>query len=66
MATGVTREESRVATRIDTVEREVEGEKIISRHILEQTRRSGDDLAATRPTERAEILTERGSPQAAS
>ena len=28
------------------VEREVEGEKLVTRHILEQTRRNGDDLAA--------------------
>ena len=27
------------------VEREVEGEKMVTRHILEQTRRNGDDLA---------------------
>jgi len=29
-----------------TLEREVEGEKLVTRHILEQTRRNGDDLAA--------------------
>jgi hypothetical protein len=28
------------------LEREVEGEKMVTRHILEQTRRSGDDLGA--------------------
>jgi archaellum component FlaC len=28
------------------LEREVEGEKLVTRHILEQTRRNGDDLAA--------------------
>ena len=28
------------------IEREVEGEKMVTRHILEQTRRNGDDLAA--------------------
>jgi uncharacterized protein YoxC len=28
------------------LEREVEGEKMVTRHILEQTRRNGDDLAA--------------------
>jgi hypothetical protein len=28
------------------VEREVEGEKLVTRHILEQTRRNSDDLAA--------------------
>jgi hypothetical protein len=27
------------------LEREVEGEKLVTRHILEQTRRNGDDLA---------------------
>jgi uncharacterized protein YoxC len=36
----VTREE------FQTLEREVEGEKMVTRHILEQTRRNGDDLAA--------------------
>jgi hypothetical protein len=30
------------------VEREIEGEKLVTRHILEQTRRNGDDLAAMR------------------
>jgi len=28
--------------------REVEGEKILTRHVLEQTRRNGDDLAAVK------------------
>ena len=47
MATDVTREEfKRLETRVDVVEREVEGEKMVTRHILEQTRRNGDDLAA--------------------
>jgi tetrahydromethanopterin S-methyltransferase subunit G len=36
----VTREE------FQTLEREVEGEKMVTCHILEQTRRNGDDLAA--------------------
>jgi predicted nucleic acid-binding Zn-ribbon protein len=40
MAGGVTREE------FQTLEREVEGEKMVTHHILEQTRRNGDDLAA--------------------
>ncbi len=40
MASDVTREEFRA------LEREVEGEKLVTRHILEQTRRNGDDLAA--------------------
>jgi uncharacterized protein YoxC len=33
-------------TRVDVLDREVEGEKIVTRHILEQTRRNSDDLAA--------------------
>lgn len=40
MPTEVTREE------FTTLEREVEGEKMVTRHILEQTRRNGDDLGA--------------------
>jgi hypothetical protein len=32
--------------RVTFVEREVEGEKMVTRHILEQTRRNSDDLAA--------------------
>jgi len=40
MTTDVTREE------FTALEREVEGEKLVTRHILEQTRRNGDDLAA--------------------
>jgi hypothetical protein len=32
--------------RMTVVEREVEGEKMVTRHILEQTRRNSDDLAA--------------------
>ena len=47
MAAGVTRGElAHLATRVDILEREVEGEKMVTRHILEQTRRNGDDLAA--------------------
>ena len=47
MATNVTREEfDHLKARVDVVEREVEGEKTVTRHILEQTRRNGDDLAA--------------------
>jgi tetrahydromethanopterin S-methyltransferase subunit G len=42
MATEVTREE------FAALEREVEGEKIVTRHILAQTRRNGDDLAAVK------------------
>jgi hypothetical protein len=43
MPTYVTREE--FEARVGVVEREVEGEKLVTRHILEQTRRNGDDLA---------------------
>jgi len=32
--------------RVAAVEQEVEGEKLVTRHILEQTRRNADDLAA--------------------
>jgi uncharacterized protein YoxC len=47
MATEVTREEHvQLAGRVDVLEREVEGEKMVTRHILEQTRRNSDDLAA--------------------
>ena len=35
-----------LAARVDVVEREVEGEKMVTRHVLEQTRHNGDDLAA--------------------
>lgn len=44
MAPEVTREE--FESRVGVVEREVEGEKLVTRHILEQTRRNSDDLAA--------------------
>jgi uncharacterized protein YoxC len=44
MPTYVTREEFEARTGV--LEREVEGEKLVTRHILEQTRRNGDDLAA--------------------
>lgn len=33
---------------MSTLESEVEGEKTVSRYILEQTRRNGDDLAAVK------------------
>lgn len=47
MPTEVTRDEfEQLKTRVHIVEREVEGEKMVTRHILEQTRRNGDDLAA--------------------
>src|SRR6185295_8888527 len=46
MPSDVTREEfQHLGTRTDILEREVEGEKMVTRHILEQTRRNGDDLA---------------------
>ena len=32
--------------RVSVIEREVEGEKMVTRHILEQSRRNSDDLAA--------------------
>lgn len=40
MSADVTRE------RFTALEQEVEGEKLVTRHILEQTHRNGDDLAA--------------------
>ncbi len=47
MAGSVTRDEfTQLAVRVDLVEREVEGEKLVIRHILDQTRHNGDDLAA--------------------
>jgi hypothetical protein len=47
MATEVTRDEfMRLETRVSVVEREVEGEKMVTHHILTQTRHNGDDLAA--------------------
>ena len=42
MPADVTREE------FHALEQEVEGEKLVTRHILEQTRRNGDDLAAVK------------------
>jgi archaellum component FlaC len=46
MASEVTRGE--FEGRVGVLEREVEGEKMVTRHILEQTRRNGDDLAAVK------------------
>ncbi len=34
--------------RVAYLEREQDGEKLVTRHILEQTRHNGDDLAAVR------------------
>jgi hypothetical protein len=49
MASDVTTSDFKcLETRVDILEREVEGEKLISRHILEQTRRNSDDLAAVK------------------
>ena len=49
MASDVTRDEfSRLEARVSVVEREVEGEKLVTRYILEQARRNGDDLAAVK------------------
>lgn len=42
----ITREE--FGARVGVLEREVEGEKLVTRHVLEQTRRNGDDLAAVK------------------
>jgi len=46
MPTYVTRED--FDARVGVLEGEVEGEKLVTRHILEQTRRNGDDLAAVK------------------
>jgi uncharacterized protein YoxC len=47
MTTDVTRGEfDQLKDRVDVLEREVDGEKLVTRHILEQTRRNSDDLAA--------------------
>ena len=40
----VTREE--FEARVGVLEHEVDGEKLVTRYILEQTRRNGDDLAS--------------------
>src|SRR5262249_32481789 len=47
MASDVTRDEmTQLTTRVDVLEREVDGEKLVTRHILEQTRRNSYHLAA--------------------
>lgn len=47
MTADVAREEfSDLEARVRVLDREVEGEKLVTRHILEETRRNGDDLAA--------------------
>jgi hypothetical protein len=46
MASDVSRDEfHHLAARVTVVEQEVEGEKMVTRHILEQSRRNGADLA---------------------
>jgi predicted nucleic acid-binding Zn-ribbon protein len=46
MAADVTRDEFlHLEARVGVVEQEVEGEKMVTRHILEQSRRNGEDLA---------------------
>jgi hypothetical protein len=46
MASGVGRDEFvHLEARVTVVEQEVEGEKMVTRHILEQSRRNGNDLA---------------------
>ena len=45
----VTREEHKILQdRVSVVEREVDGEKMLSRYILQQVRANGDDLAAVK------------------
>jgi uncharacterized protein YoxC len=47
MTDAATRDEfNQLTSRVDVLEGEVEGEKMVTRHILEQTRRNSDDLAA--------------------
>jgi uncharacterized protein YoxC len=49
MADNVTKQEfKQLEGRVAVLEGEVEGEKRVTRHILEQTRRNGDDLAAVK------------------
>ena len=49
MPSDVTRDEfDQVAARTGVLEREVEGEKLVSRHVLEHTRRNTEDLSALR------------------
>ena len=52
----VTREDlKRVETRVEFVAQEVEGEKLLSRYVLQQARQNGDDLAVLKArTERIE------------
>ena len=49
MAANVPRDEfQHLENRVSVLEQEVEGEKLVTRHILEQTRRNGDDLVAVK------------------
>ena len=49
MSNDVMRDEfTQLQSRVSAVEQEVEGEKLVTRHILDQTRRNSDDLAAIR------------------
>ena len=46
MASDVSRDEFvHLEARVTVIEQEVEGEKMVTRHILEQSRRNGADLA---------------------
>ena len=46
MPANVSRDEfQHLESRVSVVDREVEGEKLVTRHILEQMRRNSDDLA---------------------
>jgi tetrahydromethanopterin S-methyltransferase subunit G len=48
-ATEISRAEfERLEQRVDALAHEVEGEKLVSRYILKQTRQNGDDLAAVK------------------
>lgn len=50
----------RVEDRVEFVAQEVDGEKLVSRYILKQTRQNGDDLAAVKArVERIEEKVER-------
>jgi hypothetical protein len=47
MTSDVTKDEfEHLETRVDVLEREVDGEKLVTRHILQETRRNSGDLAA--------------------
>jgi t-SNARE complex subunit (syntaxin) len=57
----VTREDlKRVETRVEFVAQEVDGEKLLSRYVLQQSRKNGDDLAILKTrTERIEERVEK-------